>query len=83
MAEEDKFDEMKNTIKIYRKEYEERAKSILERINKVPKMTESELFMEYSAIFEKITDFMDMMGKLIHAQDGYIKELEKIVDRMR
>ncbi len=76
------FDELKNSIKIYRKEVNEKSKSIIEQTNKIQRTDDIGKVIEFVVFAEKVADFIDIMWKLVNAQDKYIEELEKIVDRM-
>lgn len=76
------FDEQKNSIKIYRKEVNEKSKSIIEQTNKIQRTDDIGKVIEFVVFAEKVADFIDIMWKLVNAQDKYIEELEKIVDRM-
>ncbi len=76
------FDEQKNSIKIYRKEVDEKSKSIIEQTNKIQRTKDVSKVIEFVVFAEKVGDCISLMWKLINAQDKYIDELEKIVDRM-
>lgn len=84
MVEDENFDEIKYSIKIYKKEVDERARSLLEATGKpLEGIDPTTLIMMYSALIRDTADFIKMRNKVINAQDRYIKELEKIVNRMR
>lgn len=80
---ENEFDMVKSRIKIYKEEYEEKGKDILQRLNKLGSINTIEDVIEYRIYAEKVGEAIILLKKIIDAQDKYIKELEKIIERAR